>query len=1080
MHLFRAALLTTLLLAPRLAFAQESPPSEPLNPDPGPCCGCLIFTINDQLQLPQPKDDLVPAAKELNGNYTIKLAVDVGFPNQSGAPTSPPPSPDPCSNVRITSIYLVADGPFGWGFPVKVYSADGNGGIKHYPADVSAATGTVTIPGFKAGIAKSFQIKKWKVVVKCDGTLDPATGVTVFDCSRPFTLDCGCKSCSSGSCEPTAKNGCFTVDIPVGYADGGDTSGTIRFFSNAISQPNLESVMISVPSSVSVIRTCQNNLLPHSLTNRLVDVLVTTSTTVVDLKQAHDYDPITITQSHASGGDFRVTTVALVSDLVNGVTTNHLRADCVLGTIAIPTSIFRYQQGRDYTPAANGNPAVETYTLDSGPVGTDSAAAFTVMRTEILKITYNADGTQTHRETVNEEAATVSDIATTWENFPWGWEKTKEVIDPSNGGANLTSTWSFFAPGENTGIPGADETTTEGYGQLKEYVRYDGYKETHHYWPNNHVTISPFAGDDDGLTTTCVWDNNKNTLTTIRTACGNTLSKVEENFVDSYTAPSITTKTYIDGGNPFATPIIPGATLASTETFMPFGQPTNVEGWSFGGQPKSIVHPDGTTTTYTYTRHDTGGGKDVVQETGTANIGRKTTTTYSRFGTPIRSLEKTYGYSTNIILAHTAVNLVDDFGRAITTAYFPTVSTAADGAIQASATNPAYTTSASYNCCGLESTTDMHGVKTYHAYDGLRRRIKTNSLDVTTQTTHNSLTTETRRYPESCSAVLSSTLNTSNLTLISRTTRNNLAGTSTTTESPDPSAVGNSGALTATLSETVYAGGLTTVKTTVGTAVQLTTSHPDGRTCQSAGDLAPGMQYDYVVSGTGLLTTQSHLAGASIATGAIAGTPTEASTTQTDRAGRTTDTAKGTITAHYSYFDNSGDIGSHGNLKSVIDHDNVLTLYGYNAIGERTTTAINLDGNTAINPGTDQVTRTETFPATRTGGTDVIRTETCVWQDGDAGANGTPVARTDRTPDGLETWSWQIGVGEFQTATTIGLARTETTTRPDNTYTVTTYLGGLPNTVAHFSSSGGNAIATTIYGYGTDGLKRLTTCYGPN
>jgi RHS repeat-associated protein len=162
-----------------------------------------------------------------------------------------------------------------------------------------------------------------------------------------------------------------------------------------------------------------------------------------------------------------------------------------------------------------------------------------------------------------------------------------------------------------------------------------------------------------------------------------------------------------------------------------------------------------------------------------------------------------------------------------------------------------------------------------------------------------------------------------------------------------------------------------------------------------------------------------------------------------------------------------------GQLEKTTDADTVVTLYAYNSKGERTITAVNLDNNAAITYGTDQITRTKTFATNRSGTSiPVIRTETHVWQDNAAENSPTLVSYNERTPNGLKSWSWQIGSGETSHVSTLGLARTETTTQPDSTWTRDTYSGGRLYTTISYNS--GNTQITSLT-YGHDTLNRPTT-----
>ncbi len=633
MYHLRPAAVAALLATPFLAFAQDTPPTEPFNPDPGPCCGCIAIRIAGQTRRNIPAVDPVAVFDETNGDYTLKLSVVVGSVGETGGitPTPPPPAEpadtDPCAGVRITSIYIVADGPYGRLYSQKVY--ENASGTRQFPLagdnqGVLVVEGTdpdhkpdgtiipdnekifdnekiVTIPGEMASLEKNLEETKWKVVVGCSGPVDSQSSTTVFDCSFPFTLGgCPCQTCKSASCVPTARivsdggdgsKGGLLCDIPLGSADAGDTNGSLKFltsgmFATGYAFPGLSGMSISAPSSVTFVRGVNGNNAPL--------ITVTTSTTTVEITPTPADSTNSITISHKHGADvFRTTTIKYVAGAGGAPAYLRVFSD-YSGTK------FGYQQSKT---------ADRTYLLESGP--TDDSGVVTPWRKESLAIAIVGGNQELHETVVEADPKAtstflpVSDVTTTWENFPWAWEKTKEVIDPN--GTPLTSTWSYYSPGENTGNPATpDVTTTEGYGQLKEYVRYDGYVETHNYWPNNHSTILPFADNPQGLTVSRTWTagtgNALGTLTTTRSACGNTLSKEDVEFVGGTATPTITTTTYATGGT---TPI----SLATITTLMPYHS-------DFGGQPKSIRHSDGTLTTF-----------DPVYQKSTNTIAGKTITT---------------------------------------------------------------------------------------------------------------------------------------------------------------------------------------------------------------------------------------------------------------------------------------------------------------------------------------------------------------------------------------------------------------------------------------------------------------------
>jgi RHS repeat-associated protein len=186
------------------------------------------------------------------------------------------------------------------------------------------------------------------------------------------------------------------------------------------------------------------------------------------------------------------------------------------------------------------------------------------------------------------------------------------------------------------------------------------------------------------------------------------------------------------------------------------------------------------------------------------------------------------------------------------------------------------------------------------------------------------------------------------------------------------------------------------------------------------------MEYAYTSNATGEITSQSFLNTQNL--------KLETSTTQTDWAGRILQTAKGTITQTYVYHDNTAPAGSRGQLKSVMDSDNVTTLHAYNGRGERTTTALKLGNETTITPGIDQITISETVPALGVGDIPVWRTISKVSY---TSVLSPIVSQTDRTPDGTvheikgdQTYRVQYGydyAARMQTMTTFGTETAATT-----------------------------------------------------
>ena len=964
MYSLRLAALAALLTAPLPALAEQL-----INPTPKDCCGCIDISIASKKTCKGPGQGLPMAVREPDGNFTLR---GVQVKVREGLA---------CGEVNIVKIELIPVDAFGPIQPVLVFA---NGaGTKQYPPADHPELSTVPIPGINEFSDDSIN---WRFVVTCSGFNQVTEGGSpeTGSCTIPFTLgNPGCASCDGQPCAPTVSlsgtgTGTAQLDctMSLGSGDAGDGPGTLRLHAPGLTYPGPAGLVAYVPSSFTVYRD------EH-------DVITKIATPTADIEVAIvDSNSFTLTYTHATIGEPNASTILGVAGSIFRVTTISTVTEGGSTWLRV-ASTFEDSS----TTIHQAKLAAGIYTLQSGTFAGKVVANFIPLRTEALSISSGTTGgmaTETHRHTISEAGQDISVTDTTYADHPEiGWQKISEVIDPGvSPHANLTSGWSY-----HSGTPGV----TLGAGTLHEHTRYDGHHEVHTYSSSGdtitHTTTEPFAaaaqGTANGLTITRAWSSN--TLTTTRTVNLKTLSKESV----EYTLPTTITN-QPDKHGPRYCPATTGFSIKSTVWATGQDPLTTIRYYNgfgnyFGGRSSSTTHPDGTVTTYTSNystalntitqKFDVTGKIDTVTHGATT-----TTTTYNAFGI-ISGHSIVTAAGNDATTDDFTVTATDNYGRPKITSHF----------------GGTYSTTVAYSCCGIVKETDRQGVPTYHAYDGLRRLIKTNTLGVTTQTTYNGLITETRRYPETVNNELSSGLDTSPGTLIARTTRNNLAGTSTTTEAPNPSAllrgVGVPGALTSTLSETAYSNGLTITTTTVGTAVQITTSYPDGRTYKSVGALGPDTIHAYTVNGDGLLTSSAYLL---VDTGEEPVTA-ETTTTQSDWAGRTTDTAKGTITAHFTYFNNSADIGWRGNLKSVTDADSVVTLYAYNSLGERTTTAISLSGADVIDYAVDQITVTESAPGSYDGKSAMITTSTVYATDNSNTPSLAGVTRS--TPDGTSSWT---------------------------------------------------------------------------
>jgi RHS repeat-associated protein len=976
-------------------------PKSRINPTPKRCCDCIKISVTGIN--PKLKPGLHVAAKrEANGDQKLYIGVEIG------------------AHSGVDCKYDKKEVVIEW---IKLLSEKAGGEV-----EVPTSGGEVVIPAAKL---KEFGLE-WKVKVKCVGQAmyDPGVpGIEQDGCNTSFKIPSdGCTSCMDGTCSLGVINGSFTCNIPLGSGDAGDTSGTLRFFALNFENPGVAGLDAIVPSSYTVTRNAAGQI--QSISTGVNIIEVTASPTA--------FDPNAFTVTHRNVADpapFRVTVISLVDD--GGAV--RLRAD---STYAGAT--YRHEQTQ---------PQPGTLVLESGRV---EGGNFIALRRETHIVDKPEPGKEIQRDIIAERATTtdpfqsISDVRVTWQEFMWGWEKIEEVVDPD--GAALTSTWSYYGPGETTGPNAA----TNGFGRLKYHSRHDGHEELHTYWLNHHQTQLPFAGDPQGLTMVEEYVPQSHTTTITRSVGGNVLSKSSESFDSANNRETNTVYTAA------------GEALVTTAYHVPYAS-------DFGGKPSRTIAPDGTLTTYSYSRNAATGGKTIVMEQGASTNGTsvakgtRTTTSYNRFGTAIRQISQAIGYGTgDAIFEHMAVTAIDNVGRPLTTAYFPSASTVTGDV--AAATAPKWMSSQEFACCGVVTETDRTGVVTRHAYDSLRRRVKTNSLGVTSETAYRGRTTESHRYPETVGGTLSATLAGTNANLVGRSVTN-LAGTYQESWSPNPASA-TPGALVKATTTTTYQPGAglssRTVAKTPDDFTQTSDSFLDRKSATTYGDLSPGMVHSYTVTATGLTASRSYLDGVNLR---------ETVTTTSDWAGRQVRTEfADSAFATVSY-------NAIGQMVSSTDPDGVTALMAYDSLGQRSISAVDLNANGSIDYGTDTVTFSESVPALN-GADPVMRSVQKIWQDGDTNpAAGTLVATSDSAPDGLSSSSTSIGVANPATSlTTLGTGgnMTQKQVSPDGSYTISTVVAGRADVTTFYDNtdtliaSSATRDATDISGSGYDSLGRPT------
>jgi RHS repeat-associated protein len=995
-------------------------PANQLNPTPDPCCACLTMENADEIN---------PTERGPGCPYPTLVFDD-----------------DDTASVRVKIIHnssTTCDKPL----TVTVGARSKVNEAAHPTVhNITISPGATSVP--LEFIFTEIQFREhdeWEIFFSCDQGASGST--STGECSDRIPVrKKGCETgCPTGDCADTdapSVNEDGSLNMPLAPDNGGSSAGggdmhyrPIGTDTDAeLANPGPIALTPSIPKRYG--RTRGSNGAITSISSRSGTVQVIPATALL----AQDPNAFTIVHKNASNQEYRTTTCSLIND--GGI--KRLRMDSYFNG-----ATFRYEQTKT---------SPNTRILEQGRMSGDD---FAPLRQTAYVRTEPSPGARVYRVTVKERPTSsaawsvVSVTETTWQKQVYDWVMTKQVIDPD--GAALTSTWTYYQPGEATGTTSSEpeaqynspsggtsgaalKSSFAGVARLKQAARFDGYQAFYTYNHNSQTVTMPYAGNPSGKVTTITWDPGSRTRTMTTKINGIISAQESEKFTDT---TSITTTARSIGGDS-------GGGGGSKVRSSNYG--AVVIGTDFGGKVGLVKHEDDTITTYAYTRH-TGGGYTTITETGstasengtTVAKGTRTTTTKNSRGTTILRKTEAIGYGTgSAIFDCMAVTAADPVGRPLTIFYHAEIASASANGEIAVASNPAWTTTTEYSCCGISSQTDKYGVKTLYSYDGLKRRIKSNSLGVTTEMHYNGLTVETHRYAEAAETSVSAIPLAASSTIISRSVRN-LSGTLQESWSSNPTSTGNGALVRSSSSTTAYLNpqssnlppnlgsgiGSRSVTTTADNFTQTTDSFLDGRTAKTYGDLSPAMQYAYTVNTTGEVTSQSYVDDTQLR---------ETTSTQTDWDGRT---------LRMDYMDGSFatmEYNAKGQMIKSTDPDGVVTLMTYNTEGEQTITAIDLNRNGIVDFGSDTVQFSETVPALDTVSNPVWKSISKVWQPGDTSpTGGTIVSTSTQTPNGLSSSSESIGAANPSTSLTVLNGNgnwTSISIAPDGTKSVSTYTAG--------------------------------------
>jgi len=647
--------------------------------------------------------------------------------------------------------------------------------------------------------------------------------------------------------------------------------------------------------------------------------------------------------------------------------------------------------------------------------------------------TTDANGDKVKTRTLKTQAGVVASVvATTLHQFPWGEEKIKEILDPS--GAALTSTWSYY---NNEAVDGPN------YRRVKQRVDASGSWDRYTYDATGRVVTkaSPYLGSSPTAT-----DAQSRLTTTTQTALADVdadgLAEQLTTTIDS-TLGQETSRSYeVEWSNTVTLAgeafkrrsdircVVAGAAWNATGNLIT--ETLRYSSGSFSGRTRRVVNPDGTATLTTYAM-DANGIQTTLQASGAPNAtldaiidGTRTTTSTSP-----------QGYDTQVATDDTAsgfqlafgISLPDAFGRPTRTDY-------ADGTYE----------TRNYACCGLDNTRDRQGRTTSYLYDALGRQ---------THVINDGMTLRTDYYADG--RVKSVTrIGTDQTEIVQETNKYDLAGR--LYEHRDAR---NRPTFTAeTYDATTGQNTRLTTNPDGGTVIEI--SARDGSRLSTGGTAAAQRSYDYGFE-SGQLYTKETLLG-------DAGETTEWTKTYTDFAGRTSRISYADGAAIQTFYNTVGQ------RVRQVDADNVTTLFAYNARGEQTVSAVDVNANNLIDySGLDRIARTTTIVTTKTvagSSYTVHRTTTEAWEADNQDA-ATTESVSEQMTNGLRTWRTSKGLTTSTVTTYDGLGgRVVVTTSPDTTVTTQTYVGDLlmSHTVTHPTLG---ALRSASYGY--DAHHRLET-----
>ena len=842
-----------------------------------------------------------------------------------------------------------------------------------------------------------------------------------------------CRSCKTGDCQINAKIGSIDIAIPLGAGSYGGNASYLLFKSETLENKGATKLVFNGPSgSDGSIINRNNDIISSVITGNSV-------ATIVPVPTAEDPNNFEIQFSYII--DPRPTPPSSIFKRIE---------------LGLVNGSFRVTETTDLkvTVREFSKPSVNTWVLEEARL----------LKTSKITVSETANS-RVIRNIVEEKNAANVWVATTVKDvhekkFSWGWETIRSIVDPD--GKAIVSDWDFYTMDPT---PGASNPSRLASGRLKSEKLASGNTRTFQYLDHDpfypaysqvDLVNEAYAGDPVGKET--------------RTHRRITTNGATESLVETWLLGKLILKKEI-------------SVLANTRTEREFpvltGPPLTTETVvtsSSAGSVSKTLRPDGTVYWVRKNQPQNEQMVETVME-GISDLSPKADDLVNG------SVTETITDKAGVVLKVTR-NRVEN-GQSFKIEERRTIQSDHHGRPErvdiflGNAISPSYSETKAYSCCGLGEERERDGITSYHFYDALGHRWKTTSNGIAFETIRDGLTTHEHRYGEAIPNSLSAAAPGNE---ISRTVRN-LAGDVTEEWARSP----KDGTLIATITATTHSAQTQpTPALPAGIGRRVVTTYPqadgensppfsqqdfylDGTLAESSGDMIPALRYTYGADDDGQFETQSYVdTGGSLRETVVTRKDSLGDPISTSQPAGTTAPAASTI---YRY-------NSLGQLASMTDPDGIVTLYGYDSLGQRIITALDLNKDSTINAADDRVNQTISEIADRDG----ILVERTTTSISNGEGTGTLVTQqTDSSLDGLKSWTTEFP-GEISPVTSSSVITYDTT---PGSWTVSRKLRDATESVEFYISGrldreevkDSDDLLLYSISYGYDLLKRVETIH---